>query len=43
MTDVVRTMDKKTEEEHSYRRCYILLLEEYELGQFKIVDYVNFD
>lgn len=26
-TDVVRVMDKKHDEEHSYRRCYILLLE----------------
>jgi hypothetical protein len=43
LTDIVRTMEKKPDEEHSYRRCYVLLLEEYDETAFKIVDYLNFD
>lgn len=42
-SDIVRVMQKKEDDDHAYRRCYILLLEEYDLGQFKIVDYLNFD
>ena len=42
-SDIVRVMKKKEDDDYTYRRCYILLLEEYDLGQFKIVDYLNFD
>lgn len=36
-------MEKKRDDNYSYRRCYILLLEEWDETQFKIVDYMNFD
>ena len=43
--DVVRGGMKRTDdsEQYSYRKCYVLLLEEYSEGHFKIVDYMNFD
>jgi hypothetical protein len=42
---VVRGGMKRTDnkDDHAYRKCYILLLEEYSEGRYKIVDYMNFD
>lgn len=41
--DIVRVIQKRPDALHTYRKCFILLLEEYDDGQYKIVDYVNFD
>ena len=29
--------------EWAFRKCYVLLLEEYSEGRYTVVDYVNFD
>ena len=37
----MKRVDNSTE--YSFRKCYVLLLEEYSEGRYKIVDYMNFD
>lgn len=41
--DITRVIHKRPDSQYTYRKCFILLLEEYDDGQYKIVDYVNFD
>jgi hypothetical protein len=41
--DIVRVIQRRPDSQHTYRKCFILLLEELDDDQYKIVDYVNFD
>ena len=43
--DIVRGNMKRIDDtmDCSYRKCYVLLLEEYSEGNFRIVEYMNFD
>jgi hypothetical protein len=45
LTDILRGNLKRVDDvsESAYRKCYILLLQEFSEGKFRIVDYVNFD
>jgi hypothetical protein len=45
LTDIVRGNLKRIDDpsDFKYRKCYVLLLQEYSEGKFRIVDYMNFD